>query len=104
MSSLPKHPNVVKLFEVIDDPQNDKVCLVMEYISGGPVLKKEDIGNPKVNLKVNKVYTNIKRQTKSLNRAERYFEMSFYFYLEELTFVKKEKFSTGSYLLSKLCI
>ncbi|KAF8633416.1 hypothetical protein AX17_004587 [Amanita inopinata Kibby_2008] len=32
-----RHPNLVRLFEVIDDPQHDKIYLIMEHLSGGPV-------------------------------------------------------------------
>jgi serine/threonine protein kinase len=29
------HPNIVQLYEIIDDPTYNKLCLVMKYISGG---------------------------------------------------------------------
>eukprot|EP00826_Nyctotherus_ovalis_P035673 TRINITY_DN3081_c0_g1_i15.p2 TRINITY_DN3081_c0_g1~~TRINITY_DN3081_c0_g1_i15.p2 ORF type:complete len:207 (-),score=62.21 TRINITY_DN3081_c0_g1_i15:352-972(-) len=29
------HPNIVQLYEVIDDPDYDKLFIIMEYISGG---------------------------------------------------------------------
>ena len=32
-----QHPHVVRLTEVINDPNHDKVFLVMEYVSGGAV-------------------------------------------------------------------
>ncbi|KAF8236473.1 kinase-like protein [Tricholoma matsutake] len=32
-----RHANIVRLFEVIDDPQQDKIFLAMEYLSGGQV-------------------------------------------------------------------
>lgn len=32
-----RHPNIVTLLEVIDDPQQEKIYLVMEYLGGGPV-------------------------------------------------------------------
>ncbi|PFH51565.1 hypothetical protein AMATHDRAFT_142422 [Amanita thiersii Skay4041] len=32
-----RHPNLVRLFEVIDDPQQDKIYLIMEYLAGGPI-------------------------------------------------------------------
>ncbi|KAI9175738.1 hypothetical protein H9P43_006102 [Blastocladiella emersonii ATCC 22665] len=31
------HPNVVQLFEVIDDPASDKVYMVLEYLAGGEI-------------------------------------------------------------------
>lgn len=34
-----QHPNIVKLIEIIDDPQNDKIFLIMEYVQKGPVWK-----------------------------------------------------------------
>ncbi len=34
------HPNIVKLFEVIDDPNNDNLYLTMEFIKKGSVLSK----------------------------------------------------------------
>jgi len=39
------HPNVVKLYEVIDDPERDELYLVLEFVEGGdlmePIRKKE---------------------------------------------------------------
>lgn len=32
------HPNVVKLYEVIHDPSNNKLLMTMEYVEGGCVL------------------------------------------------------------------
>ncbi|KAG2491374.1 hypothetical protein HYH03_010371 [Edaphochlamys debaryana] len=32
------HPNVVKLYEVIHDPSNNKLLMIMEYVEGGCVL------------------------------------------------------------------
>ena len=48
MTRLKKHPNVVKLYEVIDDPNNDKILLVMEYIAGGPMMCMDKNGECKV--------------------------------------------------------
>ena len=38
MTKLNKHPNVVKLFEVIDDPTEGKLLMVMEFIDGGALM------------------------------------------------------------------
>ncbi|KAL9645853.1 hypothetical protein ABK040_003585 [Willaertia magna] len=38
------HPNIVKLLEVIDDPTDDKIFLVFEYIDGGELLGLSDDG------------------------------------------------------------
>ncbi|KAK2942699.1 putative serine/threonine protein kinase [Blattamonas nauphoetae] len=35
------HQNVVKLYEVIDDPNSDNLYLAMEYLPGGPCWKKD---------------------------------------------------------------
>ncbi|KAF9465010.1 kinase-like domain-containing protein [Collybia nuda] len=32
-----RHGNIVRLFEVIDDPQQDKIFLAMEFLAGGPI-------------------------------------------------------------------
>ncbi|KAI9143821.1 kinase-like domain-containing protein [Paraphysoderma sedebokerense] len=40
------HPNVVRLYEVIDDPMSEKVYMVMEYIDGGEIPWKDDSGHP----------------------------------------------------------
>ncbi|KXN85362.1 hypothetical protein AN958_11462 [Leucoagaricus sp. SymC.cos] len=32
-----RHPNIVRLLEVIDDPRQEKIFMIMEYCSGGPV-------------------------------------------------------------------
>ena len=31
------HPNVVKLVEVLDDPEDDNLYMVLEYLEGGEV-------------------------------------------------------------------
>lgn len=38
------HPNVVKLFEVIDDEGSDKLYMIGEFIDGGPVMRDEKVG------------------------------------------------------------
>ena len=35
------HPNVVRLFEVIDDPNEQKIYLVLEYVDGGELVWKD---------------------------------------------------------------
>jgi serine/threonine protein kinase len=34
------HINIVKLYEVIDDPQNSKIFLVMDYLTEGTLSDK----------------------------------------------------------------
>ncbi len=34
------HPNIVQLYEIIDDPSSNKIYIVMEYIPGGTLLSK----------------------------------------------------------------
>ena len=34
------HPNVVKLVEVLDDPEDDNLYMVFEYLEGGEVRNK----------------------------------------------------------------
>jgi len=36
------HDNIIKLHEVIDDPESRKVYMVMEYLSGGSLRDKLD--------------------------------------------------------------
>ena len=49
MTKLSKHPNVVKLIEIIDDPSNSQLFMVLEYIYGGPLLGlNETYGTDKV--------------------------------------------------------
>eukprot|EP00966_Prymnesium_polylepis_P260046 6006995-Prymnesium_polylepis.2 len=33
-----RHPNVVRLHEVIDDPVKDKLYLILDYVPGGPMM------------------------------------------------------------------
>jgi len=33
------HPNIVRLLEIIDDEDHDKIYIVMEYVPGGPLMK-----------------------------------------------------------------
>ncbi|EFI28144.1 other/CAMKK/ELM protein kinase [Coprinopsis cinerea okayama7 len=37
MKQCRHHPNLAMLYEVIDDPKEEKIYLIMEYLSGGPV-------------------------------------------------------------------
>eukprot|EP00985_Skeletonema_marinoi_P010071 scaffold4747_cov136-Skeletonema_marinoi.AAC.1 len=36
------HPNVIKLYEVIDDQRVDKVYLVLEFLKRGDLMRIED--------------------------------------------------------------
>ncbi|PRP89060.1 hypothetical protein PROFUN_02338 [Planoprotostelium fungivorum] len=36
------HPNVIKVFEIINDPNDTKIHIVMEYAENGPLFKGED--------------------------------------------------------------
>lgn len=40
------HPNIVSLYEVIDDPSSKQVYLVMEFVEYGPILPDENIVTP----------------------------------------------------------
>eukprot|EP00350_Pseudokeronopsis_sp_OXSARD2_P001562 CAMPEP_0170567112 /NCGR_PEP_ID=MMETSP0211-20121228/80277_1 /TAXON_ID=311385 /ORGANISM="Pseudokeronopsis sp., Strain OXSARD2" /LENGTH=130 /DNA_ID=CAMNT_0010888483 /DNA_START=354 /DNA_END=746 /DNA_ORIENTATION=+ len=35
------HPNIVNLFEVLDDPSVDKLYIVMEYVKNGSLMRKQ---------------------------------------------------------------
>ena len=37
------HPNVVKLYEVIRDPEQSKLLMIMEYVEGGCALQGSSI-------------------------------------------------------------
>eukprot|EP00659_Diplonema_papillatum_P022706 gene22706-34773_t len=37
-----QHRNIVQLYEVIDDAEDDKLFMVLEYLEKGPLLKLED--------------------------------------------------------------
>ena len=39
-----RHPNIVVLREVIDDPLNDKLFMIMEYVNGGCILDLHEDG------------------------------------------------------------
>jgi len=39
------HPNIVKLYEVIDDPTADKIYMIIEFVGGGLVMNIDD-GEP----------------------------------------------------------
>jgi serine/threonine protein kinase len=44
------HPNVVKLREIIDDPDQSKIFMVMEYCEGGEVFWRNGNGRPALTL------------------------------------------------------
>ena len=35
------HPNIVKLYEVIDDPAREKIYLILEYVDGGELIWRD---------------------------------------------------------------
>lgn len=37
------HPNVVRLYEVIDDPRSNQVYLILEYVEGGVALPESAV-------------------------------------------------------------
>eukprot|EP01104_Vermistella_antarctica_P006399 TRINITY_DN170_c0_g2_i1.p1 TRINITY_DN170_c0_g2~~TRINITY_DN170_c0_g2_i1.p1 ORF type:complete len:423 (-),score=88.88 TRINITY_DN170_c0_g2_i1:19-1287(-) len=39
------HPNIVKLYEVIDDPSHERLFLVLQYVEGGAIMDKS-MSNP----------------------------------------------------------
>ncbi|KAF9001589.1 kinase-like domain-containing protein [Cyathus striatus] len=41
-----RHPHVVRLYEVIDDRQRDKIYMIMEYLGGGEVKWRNEQGLP----------------------------------------------------------
>lgn len=43
---LLKHERIVRLFEVIDDPEGDKVCLILEYSENGPCMSGKVVNEP----------------------------------------------------------
>ncbi|KAF9446158.1 kinase-like protein [Macrolepiota fuliginosa MF-IS2] len=45
-----RHPNVVRLFEVIDDRMKEKVYMVMEYLGGGEIKWRTDNEEPTLTL------------------------------------------------------
>lgn len=36
------HPNVVRLFEVIDDPNTEKIYLILEFVDGGELVWRDE--------------------------------------------------------------
>jgi len=42
-----RHPNVVQIYEVIDDPANELLCVVMELLPGGCILELDETGRAK---------------------------------------------------------
>lgn len=50
------HTNIVRLFEVMDDPTHHKIYLVMEYVDGGDLKWKDDLDDPILSLEECKGY------------------------------------------------
>ena len=50
------HTNIVRLFEVMDDPTHHKIYLVMEYVDGGELRWKDDMDEPILPLDECKTY------------------------------------------------
>lgn len=53
------HKNVLKLYEIINDPKEDKLFLAMEYAEGGPVIKlseEEAVAEPLPEAKARKFF------------------------------------------------
>lgn len=42
MKRIERHPNVIQLTEVINDPEQDKIYLVMELAENGEVMSWDD--------------------------------------------------------------
>jgi hypothetical protein len=40
------HPNIVRMREIIDDPEQSKIFMILEYCEGGEIHWKEDDGSP----------------------------------------------------------
>jgi serine/threonine protein kinase len=47
-----RHPHVVRLKEVIDDPGADKIFMVLEYLEGGDIKWQDASDPPKPNLSI----------------------------------------------------
>ena len=41
-SFIQDHPNIVRLYEIIDDPKHDKLYLVTELVKNGTILQKSN--------------------------------------------------------------
>ena len=33
------HPNIINVVEIIDDPKQDNICIVMDYIKNGAIVR-----------------------------------------------------------------
>lgn len=40
------HPNVVRMKEIIDDPESSKLFMILEYCENGEIKWKEEDGSP----------------------------------------------------------
>lgn len=44
------HPNVVRMKEIIDDPDSSKLFMILEYCDGGELRWKDQFGQPYLSL------------------------------------------------------
>lgn len=44
------HPNVVRMKEIIDDPDSSKLFMILEYCEGGELQWKDEQSRPTLNL------------------------------------------------------
>eukprot|EP00300_Choanocystis_sp_HF-7_P019502 c20360_g3_i2.p1 GENE.c20360_g3_i2~~c20360_g3_i2.p1 ORF type:complete len:809 (+),score=195.19 c20360_g3_i2:201-2627(+) len=67
------HPNIVRLYEIIDDPAEDSVMIVMEFVDGGNVLSyvnRHRLANGSVDLElVRKLFRQILRAVEYLHHC-----------------------------------
>ena len=45
-----RHPNLVRLYEIVDDVSVDKIFLVLQYVRGGQAMDWDERARPSVSL------------------------------------------------------